>query len=124
MRGVGVAILGGLLLLVLLLGSAVTGGETSSQPSASLPASAVSAAAPAIRDEDFAKALGGQVTSVSPAVAQGMGRRVCSALDDGIPADDVRSVLAQKGVTPAEASRIVLAAVTMYCAENKAKAMP
>ena len=63
------------------------------------------------------------MTSVSTAVAEGMAHRVCSALDEGTSVEDVRKVLVQKGVTLAESSRITLAAVTMYCTENKDKVM-
>jgi hypothetical protein len=119
MRNLGFGLLGALLLVVTLFGLVVLDGNA---PPSSPPASA-EPSGPTIRDSDFLKALGGQVTSVSPAVAEGMARRVCSALDEGTPVDEVRKVLVQKGVTPAESSRITLAAVTMYCAENKDKVM-
>jgi hypothetical protein len=131
MRDIGFGVLGAILLIVSLLGAAVvvnrgpsTPPESGPSASASVAASATVSPGPDIRDADFLAALGGQVTSVSPGVAEGMGRRVCSALDEGTPIDNVRRVLVQKGVTPAEASRITLAAVTMYCAENHDKVIP
>ena len=95
------------------------GGEVAVAPSPSSSSATAFAPAPTTRDADFLKALGGQVTSVSAPVAEGMGHRVCSALAEGTSVAEIRGVLVQKGLTPAEATRVILAAVTMYCVENQ-----
>ena len=123
MRDIGFGILAAILLVVSVLAIGVATNEGDPAPSSpSSPQAAPSAAAgPDQRNADFLAALGGQVTSVSPYAAQLMGERVCTALDDDTPIPEVRKVLMQKGLTEAEASRVILAAVTMYCDENHDK---
>lgn len=125
MRDIGFGILGAILLVVSLVAVAfvVNNGSNgpAAAPSPSVAASASIAPGPDQRDADYLTALGGQVTSVTPYAAQLMGHRVCSALDEGTPVPELRKVLRQKGLTDGEASRIILAAVTMYCAENHDK---
>lgn len=126
MRDIGFGILGAILLVVSLVVVAViatNGPATPAAPTPSATAVALASMAPGPdqRDADFLTALGGQVTSVTPYNAQLMGHRVCTALDEGTPVPELRKVLRQKGLTDGEASRIILAAVTMYCAENHDK---
>jgi hypothetical protein len=52
-----------------------------------------------------------------------MGMRACSAFSEGSTAADIRQVLVQKGLDEAEASRVVLAAVSTYCPEYADRAM-
>jgi hypothetical protein len=52
-----------------------------------------------------------------------MGHRVCTAFVEGSSAADIRRILVQKGLQEAEASRVVLAAVTTFCPDHMDKAM-
>jgi hypothetical protein len=128
MKNIGFGVLAALLLVVsmVFLGVATNGGPSGngSAGPTTTPSTSVTAGGPDQRDADFLDALGGQVTSVSPYSAQLMGHRVCSALDEGASAADVRAILVQKGLTDAEASRVMLAAVAMYCNENHDKVNP
>jgi hypothetical protein len=74
-------------------------------------------------DEQFMAALGANVNSVSQPVALGMGHRVCTAFAEGSSSADIRRILVQKGLGEAEASRVVLAAVAIFCPDHKDKVM-
>jgi hypothetical protein len=75
-------------------------------------------------DEHFMAALGANVNSVSRPVALGMGHRACTAFGEGASAAEIRRILVQKGLTEAQASRVILAAVSTFCPDYKFKANP
>jgi hypothetical protein len=74
-------------------------------------------------DNQFLAALGGKATSVGPSIVVGMGHRTCSAFAEGASSARIRRVLVQKGLDEAEASRVVLAAVSTYCRDYADRAM-
>jgi hypothetical protein len=76
------------------------------------------------KDDQFLTALGDYVQVVTPAVALGMGHRVCTAFAEGASVDEIRTVLVQKGLPPSNASRVVLAAVSTFCPDYKYQANP
>lgn len=76
------------------------------------------------RDNQFLTALGDYTQVVTPAVALGMGHRVCTAFAEGASVDEIRQVLVQKGLPPSNASRVVLAAVSTFCPDYKYTANP
>jgi hypothetical protein len=66
-------------------------------------------------DEVYLTALGAKVMTGSAVEEISMGQRACGALGEGRSAAEVRQVLQAKGLTPAEAGRVMLAAVKAYC---------
>jgi hypothetical protein len=93
------------------------------EPTAPYTASATAASEPSYYEGHFITALGGRVNSVTRVVLLGMGHRVCTAFVEGSSAADIRRILVQKGLQEAEASRVVLAAVTTFCPDHMDKAM-
>jgi len=112
------------LLAIPALGGCSSGAASADEPlSVAVPAAGVVEPEAPSGDSVFLSAIAGRVTSVGTAAAQGMGQRVCSAFAEGTKVLDIRNVLIQKGLEPAEASMIIMAAVSSYCPEWGDKAM-
>jgi hypothetical protein len=108
---IGTAVMAAVLLVSCSAGESARSGELSAavvpQPIAT-PSSHATA---------FIAALGGRVRSVGTPVVEGMGDRTCAAFAEGASAADIRGILVQKGLHDAEASRVLLAAVSTLCPE-------
>jgi hypothetical protein len=80
-------------------------------------------AAPVSADQRFITAVGGTISGLSRDGIQSLGRRACGAFSEGSSAKDIRTILVGKGLTDAQANRVVLAAASTYCPEYGDKAM-
>lgn len=94
--------------------------ETFGAPDASAASASMSSAE---KEQRFMAAVGSGVPDVPREVALSMAQRTCSAFSEGATASDIRDILVRKGLTPAQASRVVLAAVSTYCQEFRDRAM-
>jgi hypothetical protein len=76
------------------------------------------------KEDAFIAALGGSLGTHSRSETASMGERACGAFGEGYSPADIRDILVRKGLTQAQASRVILAAVVSYCPEFKQKANP
>ena len=67
---------------------------------------------------------GSSLTGMNREMVMMLGLRACGALSEGSTAVKVRGVLTAKGLTPAQASRVMLSAVSALCPEYKDKVNP
>ena len=74
-------------------------------------------------DQPFLEDLGTARGGLSIDVVVTMAERVCGAFSEGSTAADIRGILARRGLTTAEAARLLLAAVSNYCPEFRDRAM-
>jgi hypothetical protein len=90
-------------------------GASTSQSAA--PSATATLSTVAAEDEKFITVLGVAGASITKEQALSSGRRACGALGEGQSPADIRSLLVQKGLSDAQASRLMLAAAKVYCPE-------
>ena len=126
-KAVASCLAGSLCVAILSACAASTDASPSSAPVSVASAAAASSAAASMssveKERRFMAAVGSGVPDVPREVALSMAQRTCSAFSEGATASDIRDILARKGLTPAQASRVVLAAVSTYCPEFRDRAM-
>jgi len=104
------------------------GTAPASQPDTSTAAPSASSAAPLLTSQEkqqrFVEAIGAQGGNASRDALLSMGERTCSAFGEGASAADIRGILMVKGLSQAQASRVILAAAMTLCPEFKKDANP
>lgn len=103
---------------IVALGAGLVGCSSGSSSSPSIaPSATATLSVIAAEDEQFITVLGVAGASITKEQALSSGRRACGALAEGQKPADIRSLLVQKGLTEAQASRLMLAAAKVYCPE-------
>ena len=99
--------------------------SASSAPGPDAVASAGATTSP-LSEEDaaFVAALGSGLTGLNASTAISVAKRTCGAFQEKSTVDDIRAVLADKNISAAQSTRIILAAVTVYCPEFKDRVAP